>query len=532
MGDIVHHRLDAKEPLGIRRGAEVPRDSAIGVDRIDRALDVCAVVELETADAPAVLPVAAHAAVATELDRGEGAIVGHPNFVVLHRGPATVHPQPVFLAGELENHRCPHALGKHRGNEVGVLVLILVAKATAHVLTDDPDVVLAQTKVSCGVVPTVRDSLSRRIERELLALPVRQADPAFHLRIVDKRRPIPVFEDAVGLLESQVEVTAGDHHRLELAVDVRRQVAFGPEVDSVWLERCLGVEDKRQLFIVDRDELEGFFGHMAVDSDDCSDRFSDKPHGIIEQMSSVGRDGLHRVVVLTSAGHGPGPPDDVGRFVGDDRFHAGHPFCQREIDAPYPCVRMGAAQHPAIEHPRQPDVGGVGGSSGDPFDRIYARRDVADRRARRRGLVCRRPDSRRVRLRAPGGGGDGFDDRVVVRAPTQVTGHCGANGGWVGVRVAGQETCRRHQLTRRTEPTLWSVVVDKCLLEGRELTPIFAVESVARQPFDRLDRDAVRPDGQLAARIDGMTVHQDRTGATFTPVATDLRSRQLEVVAE
>ena len=50
--------------------------------------------------------------------------------------------------------------------------------------------------------------------------------------------------------------------------------------------------------------------------------------------------------------------------------------------------------------------------------------------------------------------------------------------------------------------------------------------------FDRLDLSPVGPNRQIAAGVDGFAVQQYRTGSAFATVATDLRARQADVIAQ
>ena len=52
------------------------------------------------------------------------------------------------------------------------------------------------------------------------------------------------------------------------------------------------------------------------------------------------------------------------------------------------------------------------------------------------------------------------------------------------------------------------------------------------QPFDRLDRPAVGPHRELAARVDRLAVEQHRAGAALAAVAADLRAGQPGVIAQ
>ena len=85
---------------------------------------------------------------AAQPDRVQGALGGHADRVVLRRRPAAVHADEVFLARELELDRRAGLACEHRGDEIGVLVLVLVAEVAAHVLADDADLVRRDPQVA------------------------------------------------------------------------------------------------------------------------------------------------------------------------------------------------------------------------------------------------------------------------------------------------------------------------------------------------------------------------------------------------
>src|SRR5579872_2350286 len=84
-----------------------------------------------------ILPIRTHPAIAAKLQRLQGAIMADAYFVILHRRPAAMHADEIFLARKLQPDRRTRQLGQRRRDEVRVLVLILVAEVAAHVLADD-----------------------------------------------------------------------------------------------------------------------------------------------------------------------------------------------------------------------------------------------------------------------------------------------------------------------------------------------------------------------------------------------------------
>ena len=68
-------------------------------------------------------------------------------------------------------------------------------------------------------------------------------------------------------------------------------------------------------------------------------------------------------------------------------------------------------------------------------------------------------------------------------------------------------------------------MLDERLLQRIELIAL-------REPFDRLNRAAVGPHRELAARIHRLAVEQHGAGAALAAVAADLRAGQPEVIAQ
>ena len=281
-----------------------------------------------------------------------------------------MHAEPVLAPRELEHHRCAGLLREHRRNQVGVLVLVLVAEVAAHVLADDPHLVVGEAEVARGVVLAVGDAAGRGVERELVAFPVSQARARLHLGVVHERGGVAIFEDLVGRGEPLVDVPPPRLARHGLVARVRRQVAFGPDLGRIRLERLFGIDDEREHFVVDGDEIERFFGHMPIDGGDGRDRVADEPDGVVEDVAALRRDFLDVVVVLRAAGNRSGAPPDRCVVVRDDRFDARQRGGLRRIDAADAGVRMRTAQDARVQHARQADVARIGRLAGDTFDGV------------------------------------------------------------------------------------------------------------------------------------------------------------------
>src|SRR5262245_40783065 len=120
--------------MGFRRRTEIARGGAIGIHRRERTIPIGAGIQLQATDAPGILAIGAHATVADELDGGDRAIVSDTHLILLHGGPATMHAEPVVAARVFQHDRRVGVAGERGGDEVGVLVLILVAESAAHVV--------------------------------------------------------------------------------------------------------------------------------------------------------------------------------------------------------------------------------------------------------------------------------------------------------------------------------------------------------------------------------------------------------------
>ncbi len=424
----------------------------------------------------------------------------------------------VFLARELELHRRGRVLRQHRGDQIGVLILVLVAEVAAHVAADHADLFRRDAEVTRHVGAAVGDAAGRRVDGELVGVPGRDAHARLHLRVVHERGRVAILEDPIRRREAFLDVPSLCANRHVLVPRVGRQVAFGPDLRGAGLERVLGIEHERQRLVVDRNQLQGLFGRVTIDRGDRRHRLADESHGIVERVPAVLRDLLDLFVVLRAAGNGPGAPEDRAVVVRDDRLHAGHGQRLRRVDPDDARVRMRASQDARVEHAGQLDVAAVGRLACRPLDRVDAMRGVAERREGADG----RGRHRRGRARGGTAGGDDRVDVVVVAgAAADVAGHRGPCLFGSGVRRGVQERLCAHQLTRRAVATLRRIVGDE-----------FPLERIVQQAFNGLNGAAIGPQRQLAARIDRFAVEQDRARAALAAVAANLGARQLEMVAQ
>src|SRR5262245_38172104 len=96
-----------------------------------------ALIKVDAADGPRILPVRSHAAVTAKLNRFQHAVPAYPNLVILDGRPPTVNADEIVFSSKLEFHRRTRLFGQHRGNQVDVLVLVFVTEPATHVLADD-----------------------------------------------------------------------------------------------------------------------------------------------------------------------------------------------------------------------------------------------------------------------------------------------------------------------------------------------------------------------------------------------------------
>ena len=349
-------------------------------------LDVRALIQLDAADRAGVLAIGAHAAVAAQLNGLERAVARHADLVVLDGRPPPVHADEILLARQLELDGRRRLSGQHRRNQIGVLILVLVAEVAAHVLADDADVFLREAEVAGHVGAAVGDAAGRRVDRQLVARPVRDRRARLHLRVVLERGRVAILEHVIRGREAVLHVAPARAERLDLVPRVRRQVAFGPDLHRAGRERFLRIEDKRQRLVLHRDQEERFFRDVTIDRRDRRHRFADEADRVVEGVAAMDGDLLHVLVVLLAARDGPRAPDEAAVLVRDDGLHAGKRERLRRVDAADPGVRVRAPQHPRVQHAGQRHVAGVDRLPGDALDRVDAGRRMSyDIQRRNRG---------------------------------------------------------------------------------------------------------------------------------------------------
>ena len=139
--------------------------------------------------------------------------------------------------------------------------------------------------------------------------------------------------------------------------------------------RILHVRNGLERLVLDLDQVERVFGDVRVSRGDRRDRVPAverlvRGEDVVEHPARAGRLALaevHRRIVL---------PREVG--VRDHRGHSGQRLRLRGIDVVDQRVGVRAAQHAAVEHPRQPHVGAVDRATVDLVDTVGADRRAAD----------------------------------------------------------------------------------------------------------------------------------------------------------
>ena len=221
---------------------------------------------------------------------------------MLHRGPAAVHADEVIAAGHLEFDGSAHLLGQHGGDQIGVLVLILVAEVASHVLADYAHVLSRDAQVPRRIVLAVGDAAGGSVNGEPVAIPGRYRRADLHLRVMHERGAEAVLKNVVGSMEAFVDIAALVAHRQSLIARVERKVSIRPDLRGAGLEGFFRFEDMGQRFVIHLDETQGLLGHMPVDCGHGGDGIAYKAHRIIEDITPLLGDLLDRIAVLLSAG--------------------------------------------------------------------------------------------------------------------------------------------------------------------------------------------------------------------------------------
>src|SRR5438552_7779992 len=123
-------------------------------------------------------------------------------------------------------------------------------------------------------------------------------------------------------------------------------------------------------------------------------------------------------------------------------------------------------------------------------------------------------------------GPDRVDDVLVASAPAEIALEPGADAFLGRLRLAPKHLQRAHDHARGAETALQGVMLAK-----RGLQRMLGTTRLA-QALDRVDRCSVRLNGQDRARLHGAAVEVHRARAALGRVATDMRTRDAEVIPQ
>ncbi len=346
---------------------------------VDHTLAVGARVGLDPADTPRTPQVRAHPAVAGLLNRGHGSVLLDAHLEVLNGVPTSVRAQPVVLAGQLQQHRSVRLLRQGRRDQVEVIAAVLVAETAAHVLADDLDLVVFETQIPRVVMAAVGDALGRRVNRDLVPVPLGQSRAGLHLGVLNEGRRISILEHAIRCPEPRSDVAHAPCHRSGFVAKVQAEIALGPDLGSPSLQCFFQIDHEWQLLPIDVDERQRFFGHVAIDRGYRGHRLADVAHRVVEHVADVLGDVLGSIAVLPAPGDRARAVDVLVGLVSHDGAHARKRLGSGDVDATDARVRMRTPQDTRIQHAGDSDVARIRGLSGDALIRVDARHVVPDR---------------------------------------------------------------------------------------------------------------------------------------------------------
>ena len=118
-----------------------------------------------------------------------------------------------------------------------------------------------------------------------------------------------------------------------------------------------------------------------------------------------------------------------------------------------------------------------------------------------------------------------LDDPGIAGAAAQIAGERLAHVLLARFRLFPQQLGQRDQHARRAEAALQAVIVDKGLLQNRQL-------AVGRKALDRRHLAVVRLHRKHQARARRVAVDQHRAGAAHAVLAAEMRAGEVEFVAQ
>ena len=353
------------------------------------------------------------------------------------------------------------------------------------------------------------------VDVELPGLRVEVGDDAARLerRRVAARVDDVAAHDGVGLGERAVGglLVAGLPRRAREVVALAGLVVADQR--RVGVERLARVDDRRQRLVLDVDQRQRVVGRVLVGRDHERDLLA-------LEADLVARE--HGLRVVGDRRH-PRQAERLEVLGGDDRGDVRVRERRRGVDRDDPRVRVRAAQHRAVDHPRQPDVVEVGALAADEARVLLALQPAEADRAlgRRAGKVLD------VAMLMPPGVGGGFvlgrpadraDDVLVAGAAADRAGDRGADLLLGRVRVLVEQRARGHQHPRRAEAALQRVQLVEALLDRVEL-------AVDLERLDGADLVPLAHHRERRARLDRLAVHQHDAGAAVGGVAAPVGAR-------
>ena len=154
---------------------------------------------------------------------------------------------------------------------------VLAAEAAAHELTHDLHAVERQVQIPGEAVPGDVYRGRRGPDLELVPFPHGHAGTRLHLRVVDVRGPVGLFQGDICFGQTLLDI-AGPLD-LGLAED---QVARLVDQGGIGLQRLLGIEHERQLFVHDLDQTGGFPRRITIDGGNRGHCFSREADRIVK----------------------------------------------------------------------------------------------------------------------------------------------------------------------------------------------------------------------------------------------------------
>ena len=243
----------------------------------------------------------------------------------------------------------------------------LAAEAAADFAGDDLDAADLHAEDGGGSGAHLERALGRAPDQHMaIGVVPRHAGVRFDVSLMDHAGLVGALDDDVGLGKALGHVAArqlitrrhvGRIERSGLLLVLGAQIIV--QNGRAGLHGFFDIENDRQLFVDHLDALGCFAGHIDRGCRHRRHRVAviehfRARHDVVAQRAHVAGTLAHR--------HLRAALDDVG--AGDDGLHAGHGRGFAGIDGDDARVAMRAAQHHAVDHPRQREIGAVVGAAG------------------------------------------------------------------------------------------------------------------------------------------------------------------------